>query len=117
MDTMELFPTRRQGAIRAAQFAVIVVVTNLVIGAIFGFTSPPRTALTIFLTWIVLMLLWTIQVRKIVCAARGRRTAIPIRQPRIEITPRQEGRRRAALKPGVGRARLLVYIETGTIRG
>ncbi len=65
MDTMELFPTRRQGAIRAAQFAVIVVVTNLVIGAIFGFTSPARTALTIFLTWIVLMLLWTIQVQLI----------------------------------------------------
>jgi len=62
---MELFPTRRQGAIRAAQFAVIVVVTNLIIGALFGFTSPTRTALTILLTWLVLILLWTIQVQLI----------------------------------------------------
>lgn len=52
----------RQVLARAAQFAVIVVVVNLVIGAMFGFPPLARLLLNMVLVWSALMLLWVVQV-------------------------------------------------------
>lgn len=56
---------RRQALVRAAQFAVMVVAINLVIGAMFG--SPPlaRLLLNMLLVWSALMLLWIVQIHVI----------------------------------------------------
>ncbi len=56
---------RRQALVRAVQFAVMVVVINLVIGAMFGFPPLARLLLNMLLVWSALMLLWIVQVHVI----------------------------------------------------
>lgn len=55
-------PDREVALVRAAQFAVIAVIANLAIAALFGWLSFARLLLNMLLVWSALMLLWVVQV-------------------------------------------------------
>lgn len=54
-------PHRRAAFVRAAQFALIAVITNLAVAALFGWLPLARLLLNMLLVWSALMLLWVVQ--------------------------------------------------------